>query len=60
MEIVEPGGRAIAVGLSNFTAGEVLKIKGANTSQVCRILDHECDEEVVHRNNMILKKETLP
>jgi len=60
VEIVEPGGRAIAVGLSNFTAGEVLKIKGANTSQVCRILDHECDEEVVHRNNMILKKETLP
>ena len=60
VEIVEQGGSAIAVGLSNFTAEEVLKIKGANSSQVCRILDYECDEEVVHRNNMILKKENLP
>lgn len=60
VEIVRAGGGAVAVGLSNFTAEEVLKIKGANTSQVCRILDHECDEEVVHRNNMIVKKEILP
>ncbi len=60
VEIVEQGGGAIAVGLSNFTTEEVLKIKGANSSQVCRILDYECDEEVVHRNNMILKKENIP
>lgn len=59
VEIVEEGGSAIAVGLSNFTTEDTLRIKGANTSQVCRILGHECDEEVVHRNNMIVKKEPL-
>ena len=60
VEITEEGGRVIAVGLSNFTAEEVLRIKGANTSQLSDILGHDCYEEVVHRNNMIVKKEPLP
>ncbi len=58
IEICEQEGGVIAVGLSNFTAEEVAKVKGANTSQVCVILEKECDEEVVHRNNMILRKES--
>lgn len=57
IEIVEQGGDVIAVGLSNFTTEEVSRVKGANTSQVCSILEKECDEEVVHRNNMILRKD---
>ena len=60
VESTEEGGRVIAVGLSNFTAEEVLRIKGANTSQLSDILGHDCYEEVVHRNNMIVKKEPLP
>jgi glutamate 5-kinase len=58
IEIKEDGGDVIAVGLSNFTTDEVFRIKGANTSQVCSILEKECDEEVVHRNNMILRKDS--
>ncbi len=57
IEIVEKGGDVIAVGLSNFTTEEVARVKGANTAQVCSILEKECDEEVVHRNNMILRKD---
>ncbi|HNY66313.1 MAG TPA: glutamate 5-kinase [Deltaproteobacteria bacterium] len=58
IEIADESGEVIAVGLSNYTTDEIMKVKGANTSQVCAILDKECDEEVVHRNNMILRKET--
>ncbi|HPJ93647.1 MAG TPA: glutamate 5-kinase [Deltaproteobacteria bacterium] len=57
VEIKEHKGEVIAVGLSNFTSDEIGKVKGANTKDVCAILSHECDEEVVHRNNMILRKE---
>jgi glutamate 5-kinase len=57
IEIADEKGEVIAVGLSNFTTAELMKVKGANSSQVCSILDKECDEEVVHRNNMILRKE---
>jgi hypothetical protein len=33
-------------------------IKGANSKDVCGILGlRECDDVVVHRNNLILKKE---
>jgi glutamate 5-kinase len=57
VEIEEHSGSVIAVGLSNFTSDEIIRVKGANTKEVCAILEHECDEEVVHRNNMILRKE---
>jgi glutamate 5-kinase len=57
IEIADKSGEIIAVGLSNFTSAEIMKVKGANSSQVCAILEKECDDEVVHRNNMILRKE---
>ena len=57
VEIVAHGGDAIALGLSNFTSEEIAKVKGANTKDIVAILAHECDEEVVHRNNLILIKE---
>ncbi|MCU0577174.1 MAG: glutamate 5-kinase [Desulfobacterota bacterium] len=59
VEIVQKGGLAIAVGLCNFTTEEIIKIMGAGTKDLALILDYDCDEEVVHRNNMILRKEIL-
>ncbi len=59
VEIADESGNVLAVGLSNFTAEEVLKIKGAKTRDVCRILEYECYEEIVHRNNMTIKKEMI-
>ena len=59
VEIVQEGGESIAIGLSNFTSEEIMKIKGASTKRLASILAYECDEEVVHRNNMILKKEIM-
>ncbi len=59
VEIVQQGGEAIAIGLSNFAADEIIKIMGASTKDLPMILDYDCDDEVVHRNNMILRKEIL-
>jgi glutamate 5-kinase len=59
VEIVQQGGDAIAIGLSNFAADEIIKIMGASTKDLAMILDYDCDDEVVHRNNMILRKEIL-
>ncbi len=52
--IVDPAGRVIARGLSNYAASQVDAIKGLRTTQIARALggpDKPYDE-VVHRNNM--------
>jgi len=59
VEIVKRDGTPIAVGLSNFATEEVVKIMGASTSELSMILRYDCDDEVVHRNNMIVRKETF-
>ncbi len=45
---------AIAVGLVNYHSGEVKKIVGARSSDIENILGFEHDEEVVHRDNLVL------
>jgi len=58
VEIRDSQGCVLAVGLSNYASEDVARILGANSKDVCGILGlRECDDEVVHRNNMILKKE---
>jgi glutamate 5-kinase len=59
VEIVNSRGKVIAIGLTNFTSQEVMRIKGANTRDLAGILGKDCDEEIVHRNNMILKGAVL-
>jgi glutamate 5-kinase len=59
VEILDTERDIIAIGLSNFNLREVIQIKGAKTKDVHHILGKETNEEVVHRNNMILKKEML-
>jgi glutamate 5-kinase len=59
VEIVHKDGETIAIGLSNFASEEILIIKGSSSKELSLILSYECDEEVVHRNNMILRKEIL-
>ncbi|MEA2101598.1 MAG: glutamate 5-kinase [Thermodesulfobacteriota bacterium] len=59
VEIMDPDNRVIAVGLSNFSVDEVGKIMGVNSTEISGILGKDTYEEVVHRNNMILKKEMV-
>ncbi len=41
-----------ARGLSNYTADEVLRIKGLKTEQIASALGHRPHDEVVHRDNL--------
>ena len=55
VEIVDKSGGVIAIGLTNFSAHEIEIIKGANSRDISTILGKDCNEEVVHRNNLKLK-----
>jgi len=59
VEILDTERNVIAIGLSNFSMREVVQIKGAKTKDIHHILGKETNEEIVHRNNMILEKEML-
>jgi len=54
MQCKDLDGNEIARGLSNFSSGELEKIKGINTEEIRNILGHLSEEEVIHRNNLVL------
>lgn len=47
-------GRIIARGLSNYTAGDVERIKGKKTQEVRATLAEGAYDEVVHRDNLVV------
>lgn len=49
-----PDGEEFARGLSNYSAEEVGRIKGCQTTQIGAILGYDFYDEVVHRDNMAL------
>ncbi|MDQ7791633.1 MAG: glutamate 5-kinase [Clostridia bacterium] len=55
VSIVDPEGIELARGLTNFSSEEVDRIKGCKTGQISRILGGKRNEEIVHRNNMVLE-----
>ncbi|RLB32766.1 MAG: glutamate 5-kinase [Deltaproteobacteria bacterium] len=48
------GGREIGVGLVNYHAGDVRKIMGARSSQIEGILGYKHEDEVIHRDNLVI------
>lgn len=53
IRVLDPQEQEIARGLSNFSADEIEKIKGANTAHLPKVLGYKTFEEVIHRNNMV-------
>ena len=47
-----PGGREFARGLTNYSAGEITRIKGGRTDQIALRLGHCPYDEVIHRDNL--------
>jgi len=45
----------IAIGMVNYSSGDLQKIIGAKTSQIEAILGYRHDDEIVHRDNLILE-----
>lgn len=52
--VVDPEGREFARGLSNFTSAELCKVAGRKSAELSDILGHHCDEEAIHRDNLVM------
>lgn len=51
---LDPGGKRIAKGLTNYSSTEIEKIKGKKTSEIEGILGYQYSDEVIHRDNLVL------
>jgi glutamate 5-kinase len=54
VSIVDSAGSEIARGLTNYTAHDLLQIKGKRTEEIAGILGSLQYAEVVHRDNLVL------
>ena len=52
--ILDPSGREIARGLTNYSADQIRRIAGLKSSEIARALGDKPYDEVVHRNNMTM------
>ncbi len=49
-----PNGEEVAVGITNYSSEELKRISGCHSEQVCKFIDHPVEEEVIHRDNMVV------
>ena len=54
MSCVDEQGHEVARGLSNYAANEASKLCGHETHEIERVLGYKGDEELVHRDNMVI------
>jgi glutamate 5-kinase len=52
--LINEKGKEIAVGMVNYHSGDIGKIMGAKTSEIQSRLGFKNDDEVIHRDNLIL------
>ncbi|MGI9251942.1 MAG: glutamate 5-kinase [Pseudohongiellaceae bacterium] len=50
----DSGGAEIARGLVNYSAGEIIKLKGQPSERIEALLGYAGEEEVIHRDNLVL------
>lgn len=54
VDIIDPKGRTIAKGITNYTRAEIEKIKGLKTSRLEEVLGYKDYAEVVHKDNLVI------
>ena len=54
VNIIGPEGRAIGCGVSNYSAGDLARIKGCRSADITTILGYNFGDEVIHRNNVVM------
>lgn len=57
VRLLAEGGEEVGVGLANYAAEEIARIKGRKSSEIEAILGYRYTEEVVHRDHLALKEE---
>ncbi len=56
---LDKDGINIASGLSNYSSAEIERIKGLKSNRISGVLGHKDSDEVIHRDNLVLKTNTL-
>jgi len=54
VDITAESGERIACGISNYSAADIEKIKGARSDRIEKLLGHGYGDEVVHRDNIVV------
>lgn len=54
VRVIEPSGKEIARGLTNYASTDLRKIIGKQSNMIEKILGFAYGEEVIHRNNMVI------
>ena len=54
VQCLDEKGRAIATGLSNYSAEDLNKIKGLNSKEIETVLGYKDSDEVIHRDNLVI------
>ncbi|MCD6307007.1 MAG: glutamate 5-kinase [Deltaproteobacteria bacterium] len=52
--LVNESGKELAVGMVNYHSGDIRAIMGAKSSEIASILGFKHDDEVIHRDNLVL------
>ncbi|MFQ5579722.1 MAG: glutamate 5-kinase [Nitrospiria bacterium] len=51
---LSPGGEEVAKGLTNYSASEMMQIKGIHSSRIENVLGYQATDEVIHRDNLVI------
>ncbi len=54
VECLDERGRRVAIGLTNYSADELAKILGCHSREICKRLGDIKQEEVIHRDNLVV------
>ncbi len=54
VHLVDPDGRPFAMGLTNYSARDINRIKGRQTQEIAQALGHKDYDEVIHRDNLVI------
>jgi len=52
--LINEDGKSVAVGMVSYHSGNIKKIMGARSTEIESILGFKHDDEVIHRNNLVL------
>lgn len=58
VRVVDKESREVARGLVNYSSEQVRAIRGQHSSEIARILGHVGDDEVIHRDNLVMSRAT--
>jgi len=54
VNIVGPEGKTVACGVANYSAADLVRIKGCRSAEIAQILGYHLGDEVIHRNNVVM------